>query len=381
MCNITKPERDLLASQRQARYDKKNTSALSKGREGSKDMIRFECDYGEGAHPKILEALVETNLEQTEGYGLDPHCNHARELIRQACQAPEAGVEFLVGGTQANATVIAAILRPYQGALCAQTGHINVHETGAVEASGHKVLPLPAKDGKITAQAIRQACETHWGDATHEHMVQPGLVYLSQPTEEGTLYTRSELEDIRSVCDDYHLPLYIDGARCGYGLGAEENDVALADLARLASVFYIGGTKVGALFGEAVVIPDPAIRKDFRYMVKRMGGMLAKGRLLGIQFEVLFQDGLYEQLGRRAVSLAQKLADAFEAKDIPMLHKSPTNQQFPILTKQQRDKLGEKYAFSFWQQLDEDRAAVRFCTSWATREEDVDALMADIQNL
>ena len=344
-------------------------------------MIRFECDYGEGAHPKILEALVETNLEQTEGYGLDPHCNHARLLIRQACQAPEAGVEFLVGGTQANATVIAAILRPYQGALCAQTGHINVHETGAVEASGHKVLPLPAKDGKITAQAIRRACETHWGDATHEHMVQPGLAYLSQPTEEGTLYTRSELEDIRAACDDYHLPLYIDGARCGYGLGAAENDVTLADLARLASVFYIGGTKVGALFGEAVVIPDPAIQKDFRYMIKRMGGMLAKGRLLGIQFEVLFQDGLYEQLGRRAVALAQKLADVFESKGIPMLHPSPTNQQFPILTKAQRDKLGEKYVFSFWQPMDEDRAAVRFCTSWATREEDVEALVADIQNL
>lgn len=344
-------------------------------------MIRFECDYGEGAHPKILEAMVESNLEQTAGYGLDPHCDHARALIRQACQAPEAAVEFLVGGTQANATVIAAILRPYQGALCAQTGHINIHETGAIEASGHKVLPLPAKDGKITAQEIRRACEEHWGDATHEHMVQPGLVYLSQPTEEGTLYTLSELEDIRKACDEYHLPLYIDGARCGYGLGAEENDVTLPDLARLASVFYIGGTKVGALFGEAVVIPDPAIQKDFRYMIKRMGGMLAKGRLLGIQFEVLFQDGLYEQLGRRAVVLAKKLEEAFAAKGIPMLHHTLTNQQFPILTKAQRDKLEEKYAFSFWRQLDEDRAAVRFCTSWATREEDVDALVADIQSL
>ncbi len=344
-------------------------------------MIRFECDYGEGAHPKILEALTQTNLEQTAGYGLDPHCDHARELICQACQAPEAAVEFLVGGTQANATVIAAILRPYQGALCAQTGHINVHETGAIEASGHKVLPLPAKEGKIAAQEIRRACRDHWEDATHEHIVQPGLVYLSQPTEEGTLYTRSELEDIRAACDEYHLPLYIDGARCGYGLGAAENDVTLADLARLANVFYIGGTKVGALFGEAVVIPDPAIQKDFRYMIKRMGGMLAKGRLLGIQFEVLFQDGLYEQLGRRTVALAQKLAAAFGAKGISMLHKSPTNQQFPVLTQAQRDKLGEKYAFSFWQSVDEDRAAVRFCTSWATREENVDALVADIQNL
>lgn len=381
MCNITKTGANRLAPGRRPRYDREKTSALSKGREGSKHMIRFECDYGEGAHPKILEALTATNLEQTAGYGLDPHCDHARELIRQACQAPEAAVEFLVGGTQANATVIASILRPYQGALCAQTGHINVHETGAIEASGHKVLPLPAKDGKITAREIRLACETHWGDATHEHMVQPGLVYLSQPTEEGTLYTLAELEDIRAACDEYHLPLYIDGARCGYGLGAEGNDVTLPDLARLANVFYIGGTKVGALFGEAVVIPDSAIQKDFRYMIKRMGGMLAKGRLLGIQFEVLFQDGLYEQLGRRTVALAQKLAGAFAAKGIPMLHPSPTNQQFPILTKEQRDKLGEKYAFSFWQSVDEDRAAVRFCTSWATREEDVDALVADIQNL
>jgi len=232
-----------------------------------------------------------------------------------------------------------------------------------------------------TAQEIRRACRDHWEDATHEHIVQPGLVYLSQPTEEGTLYTLSELEEIRKACDEYRLPLYIDGARCGYGLGAAENDVTLADLARLANVLYIGGTKVGALFGEAVVIPDPAIQKDFRYMIKRMGGMLAKGRLLGIQFEVLFQDGLYEQLGRRTVALAQKLAAAFEAKGISMLHKSPTNQQFPILTQAQRDKLGEKYAFSFWQAMDEDRAAVRFCTSWATREEDVDALVADIHNL
>ena len=344
-------------------------------------MIRFECDYGEGAHPKILEALAATNLEQTEGYGLDPHCRKARELIRAACRAPEAAVEFLVGGTQANATVIAAILRPYQGVLCAQTGHINVHETGAVEAGGHKVLPLPAREGKITAQAVRRACEAHWADATHEHIVQPGMVYLSQPTEEGTLYSLSELEDIRAVCEEYRLPLYIDGARCGYGLGAEGNDVTLPDLARLANVFYIGGTKVGALFGEAVVIPDPAIQKDFRYMIKRMGGMLAKGRLLGLQFEVLFQDGLYEQLGRRTVALAQKLAAAFAAKGIPMLHPSPTNQQFPILTRAQREKLGETYAFSFWQEVDEDRAAVRFCTSWATREEDVDALVADIGRL
>lgn len=344
-------------------------------------MIRFECDYAEGAAPQLLERLTRTNLEQTPGYAVDGHCQRARDLIRAACAAPQAEVEFLVGGTQANQTVISAALRPYQGALCAQTGHINVHETGAIEATGHKVLPLPSQDGKITPKQVEQFCAVHWADPTREHIVQPGMVYLSQPTETGLLYTRTELEGFRAVCDRYGMYLYIDGARCGYGLGAAENDVTLADLARLANVFYIGGTKVGALFGEAVVIPDPAIQKDFRYMIKRMGGMLAKGRLLGIQFEVLFQDGLYEQLGRRTVALAQKLAAAFGAKGISMLHKSPTNQQFPVLTQAQRDKLGEKYAFSFWQSVDEDRAAVRFCTSWATREENVDALVADIQNL
>lgn len=344
-------------------------------------MIRFECDYSEGAHPRILERLAQTNLEQTPGYGVDEHCCHARELILEACQAPQAEVAFLVGGTQANQTVIASLLRPYQGALCAQTGHINVHETGAIEATGHKVLPLPQKDGKITAAAVEEACAAHWADATHEHMVQPGMVYLSQPTEVGTLYTRQELEDIRRVCDKYAIPLYIDGARCGYGLGAAENDVTLADLARLAHVFYIGGTKVGALFGETVVICDPALQRDFRYMIKRQGGMLAKGRLLGIQFETLFTDGLYEQLGRHAVELAGRVRRAFEEKGVEMAYPSHTNQQFPILTQAQRDKLGEKYAFSFWEQVDEDRAAVRFCTSWATREEDVDALVADIANL
>lgn len=344
-------------------------------------MIRFECDYSEGAHPRILEQLAQTNLEQTPGYGVDEHCCHARELILEACQAPQAEVAFLVGGTQANQTVIASLLRPYQGALCAQTGHINVHETGAIEATGHKVLPLPQKDGKITAAAVEEACAAHWADTTHEHMVQPGMVYLSQPTEVGTLYTRQELEDIRRVCDKYSIPLYIDGARCGYGLGAAENDVTLADLARLAHVFYIGGTKVGALFGEAVVICDPALQRDFRYMIKRQGGMLAKGRLLGIQFETLFTDGLYEQLGRHAVELAGRVRRAFEEKGVEMAYPSHTNQQFPILTQAQREKLGEKYAFSFWEQVDEDRAAVRFCTSWATREEDVDALVADIANL
>lgn len=339
-------------------------------------MIRFECDYGEGAHPKILEALTQTNLEQTAGYGMDPHCDHARELIRQACQAPDAAVEFLVGGTQANATVIAAILRPYQGALCAQTGHINVHETGAIEASGHKVLPLPAKEGKITAQEIRRACRDHWEDATHEHIVQPGLVYLSQPTEEGTLYTLSELEDIRAACDEYHLPLYIDGARCGYGLGAAENDVTLADLARLANVFYIGGTKVGALFGEAVVIPDPAIQKDFRYMIKRMGGMLAKGRLLGVQFQALLKDDLYFDIGRHANDMAFRLRDGFKALGYEFPVPSPSNQQFPVMKIQTAEKLAAMgFEFQVERVIDEEHIMYRFVTSWATPESAIDDLL------
>ena len=237
-------------------------------------MLRFECDYGEGAHPKILERLLETNLEQTPGYGKDEHCERAKTLIRQACGLPQSTIEFVTGGTQANQIVIAAILKPYQGVVCADTGHINTHETGAVEATGHKVLALPSKDGKISAQQIAKLCAAHWTDPSHEHTVQPGLVYLSQPTELGTLYTKAELKAIHQVCWQRHIPLYIDGARCGYGLAAPENDVTLADLAQLSDVFYIGGTKVGALLGEAVVIPNLAIQRDFRYMVKRMGGML-----------------------------------------------------------------------------------------------------------
>ena len=344
-------------------------------------MIRFECDYGEGAHPKILEALTQTNLEQTAGYGLDPHCDHARELIRQACQAPEAAVEFLVGGTQANATVIAAILRPYQGALCAQTGHINVHETGAIEASGHKVLPLPAKEGKITAQEIRRACRDHWEDATHEHIVQPGLVYLSQPTEEGTLYTLSELEDIRAACDEYRLPLYIDGARCGYGLGAAENDVTLADLARLANVFYIGGNKVGALFGEAVVIMNDALKRDFRFMMKQRGGMLAKGRLLGVQFDALFTDDLYFRIARHANVMAKKIHAIFEENGYSFLFDPPTNQQYPIMSDAELAELGKDFGYEYWERVDETHSGVRFCASWATKQEHVDALRAAVNAL
>ena len=336
-------------------------------------MIRFESDYTEGAHEAILRRMVETNLEQTGGYGLDPHCENARALIRQACACPEAEVQFLVGGTQANATVIASILRPHQGVISASTGHINVHETGAVEALGHKVLALPEKDGKITAEQVEALVLAHYADEAFEHIVQPGMVYISHPTEYGTLYTLAELTALSAVCRKYGLPLFADGARLGYGLAA--GDVTLADMARLCDIFYIGGTKCGALFGEAVVIPTPALQKDFRYHIKQRGGMLAKGRLLGIQFEALFADGLYQRITAQAVEQAQRIRAAFAARGIDMLIDSPTNQQFPILTKDQQAFLARDFAFTHWGAVDARHDAVRFCTSWATREESVQALL------
>ena len=343
-------------------------------------MLRFECDYAEGCHPSILAALASTNDEQTAGYGVDPHCDRARALIRAACEAPEADVHFLVGGTQANTTVIASVLRPHQGVLCASTGHINCHETGAIEATGHKVLPLPSDDGKITAAQIEAAWQAHWNDGTHEHIVQPGMVYLSHPTENGTTYSLEEMTAISQVCRRRGLPLFVDGARLGYGLAAQP-DLTLPHLARLCDVFYIGGTKVGALFGEAVVITKEELKRDFRYFIKQRGGMLAKGRLLGIQYECLMENGLYFELGRRAVELALRLRAAFEEKGIPLRYDSRTNQQYPILSDAQLKALGEKYAFSFWEQVDEHHAAVRFCTSWHTSPEQVDALIADVRAL
>lgn len=344
-------------------------------------MIRFECDYTEGAHPRILKRLLDTNFEQTSGYGCDEHCDKARNYIRQACNAPDADVHFLMGGTQTNLTVIASALRPYQGVIAAESGHINVHETGAIEASGHKVLPLASTDGTITAGQIEQMITEHYNDVNHEHIVQPGMVYISFPTENGTLYTRKQLEEISQICRKYQLPLFIDGARMGYGLASPVNDLTLADFARLSDVFYIGGTKVGALFGEALVITRDALKKDFRYSVKQRGGMLAKGRLLGIQFETLFEDDLYMEISRHAVEMALKMKHAFAEKGIEFLYDSYTNQQFPILTRQQLHALEEKYAFSFWCNTDDTHSAVRFCTSWATHEEAVSELLSDIQKL
>lgn len=341
-------------------------------------MYHFECDYTEGAHPKILAALAATNLEQTVGYGLDEHCENARFLIREACQAPDMDVHFLVGGTQANATVIASILRPWQGAVCADTGHIAGHESGAIEATGHKVLTIPTACGKITAAQLRALVEGHFNDATHEHQVQPGLVYISHPTETGLLYTKAELEALRTVCDEKHLPLYLDGARLGYGLMADSADLTLPDLARLCDVFYIGGTKVGALFGEAVCVTNRALTPDFRYSIKQHGGLLAKGRLLGIQFETLFTDGLYLDISRHAIDEAMRLKAALRASGFPFLYDSPTNQQFPILPDALCDKLAEDFCFSDWGRTETGRV-IRFATSWATKAETTDALIAAIR--
>lgn len=344
-------------------------------------MIRFENDYTEGAHERILKRLIETNEEQTPGYGMDEHCEKAREYIRNECEAPEADIHFLVGGTQTNTTIIASILRPYQGAIAAESGHIATHETGAIESTGHKVLTLPSEDGKITAEQVKELCDAHWNDASPEHSVQPGLVYISNPTEYGTIYSKAELESLHAVCAERDLPLVLDGARLGYGLASPANDSTLADYARLCDVFYIGGTKIGALFGEAVVITNDALKKDFRYCIKQGGGLLAKGRLLGIQFETLFEDGLYYDMSEHAVGLAMKLRRAFIDNGFAMRFDSTTNQQFPVLPAYVLEELGKKYSFSFWEKVDETHSAVRFCTSWSTKEEHVDRLVHDLHEI
>lgn len=342
-------------------------------------MIQFQCDYNEGAHPAILQRLMETNMEQTVGYSEDAYCEQARQLIREACQMPEAAVHFLVGGTQTNTTVIAHILRPHQGVIAADTGHINVHETGAIEHTGHKVLALPSEEGKITAQQVADAVEAHRKDDSFEHMVQPGMVYISFPSEVGTLYSRQELEDLYHTCQHYQLPLFIDGARLGYGLCSPDNDITLSDLSRLCDVFYIGGTKVGALFGEALVITNPRWQSDFRYSLKQHGGMLAKGRLLGLQFATLFTNNLYFDISKHAIRQALRIKEAIEKEGYPFLIESSTNQQFPIFPDEILEKLKQDFLFTFWQKTDEHHTAVRICTSWATTEENTDRLIAALQ--
>lgn len=345
------------------------------------EKILFQCDYNEGAHPKVLERLVETNMEQTVGYSEDDYCAAAAEKIRAICCDDKLAVHFLVGGTQTNLTVIDAALRSHQGVLCAASGHINVHETGAVEACGHKVLGVPSEDGKITAVQVEEAYMDHVHNDSFEHIVQPKMVYISNPTELGTLYSKAELQSLAEVCGKYGLYLFMDGARLGYGLAAPDNDLTIADIAALCDVFYIGGTKVGALFGEAVVIRNEELKKDFRYIIKQKGGMLAKGRLLGLQFDALFTDGLYDRISAHAITMAEKLRAAFEEKGYPYLVPNRTNQIFVILPDEHLSKLSEKFGYCYDHRIDEEHSAVRFCTSWATREENVDALIRAIQRL
>ena len=341
-------------------------------------MIRFDSDYQEGCFPLILQRLQESNFEQTPGYGEDRHCRNAADIIRDLCKAPQAEVHFLVGGTQTNSTVISSQLRPHQGALCASTGHIGVHETGAIEHGGHKVLPLPSDDGKISASQVRLALEEHFSDASREHVVQPGMVYISFPTEKGTIYSLDELEALHEVCGEAGIPLFIDGARLGYGLCSEGCDVTLPDIARCCDIFYIGGTKQGALFGEAVVFCNPSLARDFRYLVKQGGGLLAKGRLLGIQFETMLGEGLYFQAARKAVAQALRLKAALLDKGYPLFADSPSNQQFPILDNATIARLRGTFSFEDWAKVDSGHTAVRFCTSWATTDEAVDRLISSL---
>ena len=344
-------------------------------------MIYFNSDYLEGAHPSIMVKMAETNMVQTVGYGEDEYCEAAREKIKVACQAPEADVHFLVGGTQTNTTVIAAILRPWQGVISAVSGHINCHETGAIESTGHKVITLPTDDGKITAQQVADYVEWHKNDESTEHIVQPGMVYISHPTEAGTLYSKAELTELYDTCRRYGLPLYIDGARLGYGLAAEESDMTLPEFARLCDVFYIGGTKVGALFGEAVVIMNESLKKDFRFIMKQRGGRLAKGRLLGIQFDALFTDDLYFKISRHAIEMAHQIRDIFVSAGYPLLFDSPTNQQYPIMPDAELAEIGKSFGYEYWERVDETHSGVRFCASWATTQENVDALREAVNAL
>ena len=344
-------------------------------------MLYFNNDYAEGCHQSILDALVKTNMEQTLGYGEDDYCAAAREKIRKACSNDNLAVHFLVGGTQTNLTVIDAALRPHQGALCASSGHIHVHETGAVEATGHKVLTLPSTDGKITALQVEQAVLAHRADGAFEHIVQPKLVYISNPTELGTLYTKQELEELSAVCQKLGLYLFLDGARLGYGLMAKGNDLTMADIARLCDVFYIGGTKVGALFGKAVVIRNPALAEDFRYIIKQHGGMLAKGRLLGIQFDTLFTDDLYYKISAHADAMADRLRDTLAEIGAPLLVPGTTNQVFAILPDTLLEELAKTVTFSEQERVSDTHRAVRFCTSWATKAENVDTLCRKLKEL
>ena len=339
-------------------------------------MLSFTCDYNEGAHPAILERLLASNLEQEPGYGADKYTLSAKDRIRKALNRPEADVFFLTGGTQTNATVISAILKGYEGAVAARTGHIAVHEAGAVEFTGHKVLTIPQHQGKMDAAELDAYLKGFYDEPAYDHMVFPGLVYISFPTEYGTLYSKAELEALYTVCKRYNLPLYVDGARLGYGLMSPECDFTFQELAGLCDVFTIGGTKVGALCGEAVVFPHGGAPAHFFTTIKQHGALLAKGRLTGIQFDVLFTDGLYFQIARNAIDRAMELKALFLKKGYELFLDSPTNQQFIVLDKATMDVLEPKVAFEVWEQLPDGRTVVRFATSWATTPQQLVTLEA-----
>lgn len=339
-------------------------------------MLDFVNDYAEGAHDKILDRLRETNLESTPGYGNDSFCESARQKIRKACGCEGADVYFLVGGTQSNQVVIDSVLRDYEGVIAAETGHIAVHEAGAIESTGHKVLGLPHEEGRLQPDVVRRYIKDFYADANHDHMMFPGMVYISHPTEYGTLYTKQGLEGLSAVCREYGIPLYLDGARLGYGLACADTDVSLEDIAEYCDVFYIGGTKVGALCGEAVVFTKENTPRQFLTLMKQHGALLAKGRLLGLQFDVLFTDGLYLEIGEHALKMAALLKKAFAEKGYRFYIESPTNQIFIVLDNRQMEELGKKVNFSFWERLDDEHTVARFVTSWATQESAVRGLIS-----
>lgn len=337
-------------------------------------MISFESDYIAGAHPKVLERLAETNMELLAGYGEDKYCQMAEEKIKKACNRPDAKVHFLVGGTQTNQVVISSMLADYEGVIAATSGHISVHEGGAIEFTGHKVLALEGNNGKLNPSDIDKYITTFHADGNHEHMVFPGMVYISHPTEYGTLYSKNELTAISNVCRKHNIPLFLDGARLGYGLASRQTDVSLPDIAELCDVFYIGGTKVGALCGEAVVFTHNNTPKHFITKMKQRGALLAKGRLLGIQFDTLFTNDIYMEISRHAIKMAEKLKSLLKEKGYRFYMESPTNQQFIILHNEQMSKLAQNVCFSFWEKYDDSHTIVRFATSWSTTEEDLKEL-------
>ena len=344
-------------------------------------MISFESDYIAGAHPEVMRRLAETNLECLPGYGSDSYCESAKQKIRNAIGMPEAEIFFLAGGTQTNAVVISTMLADYEGVVAAKSGHVSSHEAGAIEYTGHEVLELPQKDGKIEPDVLRGFLEDHYADANHEHMTFPGMVYLSHPTEYGTLYTKAELVQIADICHEYGMPLYMDGARLGYGLMSRETDLTIRDIAERCDVFYIGGTKVGALCGEAVVFPKHNMPAHFLTSVKRRGALLAKGRLVGVQFDALFTDDLYFRIGRHAIDMAEKLKKILAGYGLPFHTVSPTNQQFVVLENGMMEELAKEVVFSFWEKADETHTVVRFATSWSTTEADLKALDAVLARL